>query len=193
MCEKQFLLWFMQPSFITYLLHIHCLPDIQKVMIQASARGIYSLKRFISFFLPLTLKTLCCFLAKLDGPKPDTILRTVWSCIPSNFPFLNWSWHSPHDTQQSASWASHYAGVFLTTSGPNHQNLVLSALCPQFLQNSTSWQDESISCHTVFMMPGTFWWCVHVLLCSFLAGDRHSLRTGISDCSGHIKAPDSRD
>lgn len=116
------------------------------------------------FFLALTLKTLCCFLAKLDGPKPDTILRTVWSCIPSNFPFLNGSWHSPHDTQQSASWASHYNGVFLTTSGPNHQNLVLSALCPQFLQNPTSWQDESISCHTVFMMPGTFWWCVHVLL-----------------------------
>lgn len=77
MCEKQFLLWFMQPSFITYLLHIHCLPDIQKVMIQASARGIYSLKRVLSFFLALTLKTLCCFLAKLDGPKPDTILRTV--------------------------------------------------------------------------------------------------------------------
>lgn len=137
--KKQFLLWFMQPSFITYLLHIHCLPDIQKVMIQTSSHGIYSLRRFLSFLLSLTFKTLFCFLAKLGGPKPDTVLRTVClSCIPSNFPFLNWSLHSPHDTQQSSSWASHYVGVFLTTSGPNHQNLVLSALCPQFLQNPTS-------------------------------------------------------
>lgn len=56
----------------------------------------YSLRRFLSFFLALTLKTLLCFLAELDGPKPDTVLRTVWlSCIPSNFPFLNWSLHSP--------------------------------------------------------------------------------------------------
>lgn len=51
------------------------------------------------FLLALTLKIISfLFLAKLDAPKSCMVLGSL-PCVSSNFPFLNWSLHSPQSPQ----------------------------------------------------------------------------------------------